>query len=138
MPAGRFLTGAIHLKSNVELHVAEGATLLFDTNPASYPLVFTRWEGMELMNYSPLIYARREEHRDHRQGHARRPGQREELVGLEGAVGGHDGVRLEGRHAGPAPGARKKLFEMAEDGVPVKERVFGDGCDAAPAVHPAL
>src|SRR4029078_11410270 len=56
-PAGRFLTGAIHLKSNVELHVSEGATLLFDTNPASYPIVFTRWEGMELMNYSPLIYA---------------------------------------------------------------------------------
>ncbi|HWK48532.1 MAG TPA: glycosyl hydrolase family 28-related protein, partial [Steroidobacter sp.] len=57
VPAGKFLTGAIHLKSNVELHVAAGATLCFDTNPASYPLVFTRWEGMELMNYSPLIYA---------------------------------------------------------------------------------
>ena len=60
MPAGTFLTGAIHLKSNVNLHVDAGATLKFDTNPASYPLVFTRWEGMELINYSPLIYARRE------------------------------------------------------------------------------
>src|SRR6185436_178145 len=57
VPAGRFLTGAIHLKSNVELYLADGATLLFDTHPESYPLVFTRWEGMELMNYSPLIYA---------------------------------------------------------------------------------
>ena len=57
VPAGNFLTGAIHLKSNVDLHVSEGATLLFDTHPSSYPLVFTRWEGMELMNYSPLIYA---------------------------------------------------------------------------------
>ena len=57
VPAGNFLTGAIHLKSNVELHVSEGATLLFDTHPSSYPLVFTRWEGMELMNYSPPIYA---------------------------------------------------------------------------------
>jgi polygalacturonase len=47
VPAGKFLTGAIHLQSNVELHVSEGATLLFDVNPASYPLVFTRWEGME-------------------------------------------------------------------------------------------
>ena len=60
VPAGRFLTGAIHLKSNVELHVSEGATLLFDINPASYPIVFTRWEGMECMNYSPLIYARKQ------------------------------------------------------------------------------
>src|SRR6185295_3312096 len=60
VPAGRFLTGAIHLLSNVEFHVSEGATLLFDTNPASYPLVFTRWEGMECMNYSPLIYARKQ------------------------------------------------------------------------------
>jgi polygalacturonase len=35
--------------------LAEGATLCFDTNPASYPLGFTRWEDVELMNYSPLI-----------------------------------------------------------------------------------
>jgi polygalacturonase len=60
VPAGKFLTGAIHLQSNVELHVSEGATLLFDVNPASYPIVFTRWEGMECMNYSPLIYARKQ------------------------------------------------------------------------------
>jgi polygalacturonase len=58
VPAGTFLTGAIHLKSNVNLHVSEGATLRFSTDPAKYlPAVFTRWEGTELMNYSPLIYA---------------------------------------------------------------------------------
>ena len=55
--AGRYLTGAIYLKSNVNLYVAEAATILFSTNPADYPIVFTRWEGMELMNYSALIYA---------------------------------------------------------------------------------
>ena len=58
VPAGEWLTGAIHLKSNVNLHVAEGATLRFSTDPAAYlPVVFTRWEGTECMNYSPLIYA---------------------------------------------------------------------------------
>ena len=57
VPAGRFLTGAVHLRSNVELHVARGATLLFSTDPAHYPLVRTRWEGIELINYSPLVYA---------------------------------------------------------------------------------
>lgn len=59
VPAGTFLVnGPIHLKSNVNLHISEGATIKFSTNPKDYlPLVFTRWEGMECMNYSPLIYA---------------------------------------------------------------------------------
>ena len=53
-----FLTGAIHLKSNVNLSVTEGATLKFIPDPAKYlPVVFTRFEGTECMNYSPLIYA---------------------------------------------------------------------------------
>ena len=58
VPAGRFLTGAIHLQSGVNLHLADGATLLFDRDPRSYlPVVFTRFEGVEFMNYSPFIYA---------------------------------------------------------------------------------
>ena len=58
VPAGIFLTGAIRLKSGVNLHVASGATLRFSRDPRQYlPLVHTRWEGVELMNYSPFIYA---------------------------------------------------------------------------------
>src|SRR5262245_20394823 len=58
VPAGSWLTGAIHLLSGVELHVATGATLLFSTDPQAYlPVVFSRWQGIELYNYSPLIYA---------------------------------------------------------------------------------
>ncbi len=57
VPFGVFVTGAIYLKSNVELHLADSAKISFSTNPAHYPIVFTRWEGMELMNYSALIYA---------------------------------------------------------------------------------
>jgi unsaturated rhamnogalacturonyl hydrolase len=58
VPAGTWFTGAIHLKSNVNLHVSAGATLLFSTDPAAYlPVVYTRWEGTECLNYSPLIYA---------------------------------------------------------------------------------
>src|SRR5215203_3881340 len=33
VPAGEFVTGAIRLKSNVNLHVSKGATLKFSTNP---------------------------------------------------------------------------------------------------------
>src|SRR4051812_10852994 len=43
VPAGIFLTGPVHLKSNIELNLAEGATLLFSTDTAHYPLVLTRW-----------------------------------------------------------------------------------------------
>jgi unsaturated rhamnogalacturonyl hydrolase len=58
IPPGAYHTGPIHLKSNVNLHLEEGATLLFHTDPKHYmPPVYTRWEGVELMNYSPLIYA---------------------------------------------------------------------------------
>ena len=55
---GTFLTGAIHLKSNVNLHLSDGTTLKFSTNPQDYlPMVHTRWEGNDCFNYSPLIYA---------------------------------------------------------------------------------
>jgi polygalacturonase len=59
IPQGKWLVnGPIHLKSNVNLHFAEGSTVLFSNDPAHYlPVVFTRFEGTELMNYSPLIYA---------------------------------------------------------------------------------
>ncbi len=57
VPLGNFFTGAIHLKSNVNLHLADSAKITFSVDTKHYPIVFGRWEGMELMNYSALIYA---------------------------------------------------------------------------------
>jgi polygalacturonase len=58
IPAGQFLTGAINLKSNVNLHISEGAVLKFSSDENDYlPMVHTRWEGTECYNYSPFIYA---------------------------------------------------------------------------------
>lgn len=58
VPAGEWLTGPIHFKSNVNLYLTEGATLRFTDNPSDYlPAVMTSWEGMECYNYSPLVYA---------------------------------------------------------------------------------
>lgn len=55
---GSFLTGAIHLKSNVDLHIEAGAVLKFSPDPKDYlPLVRTRWEGDDCYNYCPLIFA---------------------------------------------------------------------------------
>jgi polygalacturonase len=47
VPAGgTFLAGAIHLLSNVDLHVEQNATILFSQNPAGFlPVVFTRWQA---------------------------------------------------------------------------------------------
>ncbi len=52
-----FLEGPIHFESNVNLHLKEGAVLLFSSNAASYPNVLTSWEGTMLYNFSPFIYA---------------------------------------------------------------------------------
>jgi regulation of enolase protein 1 (concanavalin A-like superfamily) len=57
VPAGVYLTGAIALRSNVDLHLEQGAVLSFNGNVDEYPLVLTRYEGIECMNHSPMIYA---------------------------------------------------------------------------------
>src|SRR5438067_8167380 len=62
VPAGDFSSGAIHLKSNVNLHVTKGATVRFTRDTSKYPLVLTRFEGMELMNFSPFVYAFEQQH----------------------------------------------------------------------------
>ena len=46
VPEGKWLTGAIHLKSNVNLHFQKGAEIHFSADPKDYlPVVFTRWAG---------------------------------------------------------------------------------------------
>jgi unsaturated rhamnogalacturonyl hydrolase len=123
VPAGEWLTVAIHLKSNVNLHVAEGATLRWLFEPARYPIVFTRWEGVECMNYSAFIYAF---------------GQENIAITGKGTLdGGADWANWWGwnrRAPGPSDGAtspqraaRNKLIEMGEKNVPVAERIFGEG-----------
>src|SRR5690606_1349232 len=61
-PAGKYLTGPIHLKSNITLHLDAGAILYFSDNFDHYlPMVPSRWEGTDVINFSPLIYAHRAE-----------------------------------------------------------------------------
>jgi unsaturated rhamnogalacturonyl hydrolase len=119
VPPGEWRTGAIHLKSNVELHVSEGATLRFSTNPADFPIVFTRWEGVECMNYSALIYAF---------------GQHNIAVTGSGTLDGQATVeswwswnKKEKGRTTLQKTARDKLNAMGEAAVPVEKRIFGDG-----------
>jgi unsaturated rhamnogalacturonyl hydrolase len=120
VPPGEFLTGAIHLESNIELHVSEGATLRFQTDPAAYlPVVLTRWEGIECMNYSPLIYALDAENIAVT-GKGTLDGAAAEDNWWKWAKKGPDGLSM------ASPDA-KALNRMAESGTPVNERVFGKG-----------
>jgi polygalacturonase len=122
VPPGEFLTGAIHLKSKVDLHLSPGATLKFRTDPAAYlPAVRTRFEGMECYNYSPLIYAFEQ--------------QNVALTGpgtLDGQANEENWWQWKGKKQ-TQPGvpnqkaARERLVRMVEDGVPVPQRQFGEG-----------
>ncbi len=58
VPEGVWPSGPIHLLSNCNLHLSEGSKIVFSSNPADYlPAVEVSWEGMECINYSPLVYA---------------------------------------------------------------------------------
>ncbi|MDR8391937.1 glycoside hydrolase family 28 protein [Aliifodinibius sp. S!AR15-10] len=58
IPEGEWLTGPIHMMSNINLHIAKGAVLEFSTDKQDYlPVVRQRHEGVEAYNYSPMIYA---------------------------------------------------------------------------------
>ena len=120
VPAGVFMTGAIHLQSNVNLHVSEGATLRFSTDPAKYlPAVYTRWEGTELMNYSPFIYAFEQ--------------QNIAVTGKGTLDGGASDdnwwkwAKRQGTQPAPASADVRRLREMGNSNVPVRGRVFGQG-----------
>ncbi|MGK9119365.1 glycoside hydrolase family 28 protein [Olivibacter jilunii] len=57
-PPGTYLTGPIHLKSNITLFIEAGAELCFSDNFDHYlPMVSSRWEGTMVTNFSPFIYA---------------------------------------------------------------------------------
>ncbi|HEU0301877.1 MAG TPA: glycosyl hydrolase family 28 protein, partial [Longimicrobium sp.] len=125
VPEGRFLTGPIHLRSNVNLHVSRGGTIAFSRDPNAYlPAVFTRWEGMELMGYSPLIYAFEQENVAVT-GQGTLDGQADETHWWpwKGAWKQHP-EWVDNPNQLPA---RARLLAMVEAGTPVAERVFTGG-----------
>ena len=116
VPDGTFLTGAVTLLSNVDLHVL--GTVKFSTDTKKYPLVFSRWQGIECMNFSPFVYAF---------------GQTNVAVTGTGTLDGQG-------PSGPWPDWAKnrsddwtKLQQLAVDGVDPHQRVFGQGHKLAPS-----
>lgn len=128
VPKGTFYTGPITLKSNVCLHLQEGAVLKFSTNPTDYePMVQTRWEGWDCYNYHPLIYANGETN-----------------IGLTGKGiidgqatddnwwpwkgkkehGWKEGVICQEWNGTKENGGRNRLARMEEENVPMQQRVM--------------
>jgi|SRR5579859_5324255 len=59
VPPGTYVSGAIRLLSNVDFHLSAGTTIAFSGDVTKYPTVLTRYEGIECMNHSPMVYAYR-------------------------------------------------------------------------------
>nr|WP_242009172.1 glycoside hydrolase family 28 protein [Robertkochia solimangrovi] len=126
VPKGVYLTGPVHLLSNVNLHLEEGAEIRFTKDKQAYlPLVHTSYEGVELMNYSPLIYA-------YKQKNIAITGK-----GTLNGQGGTDnwwpwcGKDTYGYQEGmPKQGDSlnlPRLRRLNEQQAPVSERIFGEG-----------
>jgi len=122
VPAGVYLTGSIYLKSNVNLFIAENAIVKFSDDIRKYlPVVYTRWEGVECMNYSPLIYAYDEVNIA--------------ITGkgvLDGQASNENWWSWKGNKkygwSEELPNQktdRNYLFELADNNIPPEERVFG-------------
>jgi polygalacturonase len=110
---GVFLTGAIHLKSNVNLHIAEGGTLKFIPDPAKYlPVVLTRFEGTECMNFSPPIYAFEQENL---------------AITGKGTLDGSASAENWWAWKRTGNDDVRRLLEFNDKGTRVAERIFGEG-----------
>lgn len=111
---GTFLTGPIHLKSNVDLEVEKGATILFSTDQTKYlPPVMVRYEGTEVMNYSPLVYAFE---------------QTNIAITGEGTLDGQGKSWLAWR-SNTDP---RLTVQMASQGIPLEKRIFGSSYHLRP------
>ena len=131
IPKGTWKTGAIELKSHVNLVLEEGATLHFAFEPKLYPLVRTSWEGLACWNYSPCIYAyKATDIAITGKGTIDGGGNNDTFWQWNGSprFGYKEGVTKESQKLG----SRSKLLKMAEDGVPFDERKFGMGYGLRP------
>jgi polygalacturonase len=122
-PAGTWLSnGPIHLAGGVNLHLEEGSTIVFGTNPADYlPTVLVRWEGTRCHNYSPLIYAYRQDN-----------------IAITGR-GVFDGQASQSWHdwKGKQTADQDALRKMGAELTPLEKRNFGEGHHLRPGMFQA-
>lgn len=112
------LDGPLNLKSDVNLHLEEGAYLKFSGKSSDFlPVVHTRWEGTELYGHSPMIYAY----------HANNI-----AITGKGTIDAQGGIEF-AKWAAIEADDRDRLREMGDKLIPVRERVFGEGTVLRPS-----
>ena len=113
IPRGKFFCkGPVVLKSNVNFHLSEGAELIFSADERDYlPAVPTRWEGTEVFNYSPLVYAYNVKNI---------------AITGKGTLNGQGSKNIATWKPRQKPD-QKKLRAMGTNLVPLYEWVFGEG-----------
>lgn len=115
---GDHVSGRIALRSNINLHLEEGAVLTFKSEIADFlPVVFTRNEGVEVYSLGACIYARNAEN-----------------IAVTG----------KGKLVGPGDGSVRRqtmthevIEKVVDSDTPVKDRIY-DGKTASFIFPPAL
>jgi polygalacturonase len=125
---GVYYSGAITLLSHVDLQVGTGATIKFVRNPSNafYPVVLTSYQGFDLYDYSPLVYALNQEDIALTGGGT---------LDAQDNVGG--GWQLPAALPGAPSGTFAALSQLSADGVPAGQRIFTDD-GHLPATIPVL
>jgi polygalacturonase len=108
VPAGKWLTGAIHLENNINLFLATNAELLFSQDPTDYlPSVFSRHEDVECYKFSSFIYAN---------------GKTNIAITGEGTLNGQGKPWWDWKESRKE--SEEQLRAMGDKDVPTKERIF--------------
>ncbi|MDO3380712.1 glycoside hydrolase family 28 protein [Gilvimarinus algae] len=113
VPTGTFLSqGPIHLKSKIDLHLAKDSKILFSAKTEHYlPIVKTKWEGTEVMGYSPLVYAAKVH---------------DVAITGPGMLDGNAKSQFKKWHKKQDDDIHT-LRTMGATGVPLEQRIFGEG-----------
>lgn len=111
-PGTYLVNGPLHLKSNMNLHLAKGAKLLFGSDPIDYlPVVLTSWEGTRCYNYSPFIYG----------FHVKNV-----AITGEGEIDG-DGLQPWNTWKHLQDQDKQRIRKMNNSDAPLDQRIFGEG-----------
>ena len=103
---GNYVTGAIRLKSHVDLQLGSGAVIEFCADVTEYPIELTRYQGIDLINTSPLIGA---------------IGQTDFSITGKGVLD----ATATGKWNWDGEGNWDVLVEMGDSGTPIEDRKFG-------------
>ncbi len=135
-PGVHQMDGPLELKSHVRLHLCDGATLRFTSDPDAYlPVVLTRWEGTELYGRSSMIHAMG-------QTDVAITGDGTATIDANGYVMARWGMpvgttdfeeNVHGTHGlTPETPDVERLRQMGDDLTPVDQRIFGQGTHLRP------